>query len=281
MGTQDRPIVLQITGLGVPVVVDTGGETIGLRWSSDPTIPADSPAYLLRDIGEVRGFLLHGADRRFLNEQSLQVLRVDAPAEAISISRSEAERQGVSAENWDRVRAGLIVTGNGNNGPASEILEWTGYRDEYEQGQHVLAAFEQAKNKSITSPTIVTHTECGGALHAAEFMTSFHKSVKPQLLNAHQVVTRLAGELQGIDLETIEGIRAIRVLEQMRDALLEAHRQDNALRAELGLPEKALPAPAKQSPAAGAGELQRHADPEVVHPEPAPESSMFRGPSPG
>ncbi|WP_153785414.1 hypothetical protein [Pseudomonas sp. EMN2] len=280
MDTKGTPIVLQIAGLGIPVVVDTGGDTIGLRWSSDPSIPADSPAYLLRDIGEVRGFLIHGADRRFLNEQSMKLLRVEAPAGAISISRSEAERQGVSADNWDQVRAGIVVTGNGNNGPISEVLEWTGFRDEYEQGLHVLAAFDKAKNMSITSPTIVTHTECGDALHAAEFMTSFHKSVKPQLLNAHQVVTRLAGELQGINLETIEGIRAIRVLEQMRDALLEAHRQDNALRVELGLPEKELPSPAKRAPSAGAGE-QQHAEPEVVHPEPAPEQAMFRGPSPG
>lgn len=209
----------------------------------------------------------------------MKLLRVEAPAEAISISRSEAERQGVSADNWNLVRAGLVVTGNGNNGPTSEVLEWTGFRDEYELGLHVLAAFEKAKNKSITSPTIVTHTECGGALHAAEFMTSFHKSVKPQLLNAHQVVARLAGELQGIDLEAIEGIRAIRVLEQMRDALLEAHRQDNALRVELGLPEKAMQAQAKQSPAAVAAE--QNIEPEVVQPEPAPEASMFRGPSLG
>lgn len=280
MDTKGTPIVLQIAGLGIPVVVDTGSDTVGLRWSSDPAIPADSPAYLLRDISEVRSFLIHGSDRRFLNEQSLKLLRVTAPAEAISISRSEAERQGVSADNWDQVRAGLVVTGNGNNGPVSEVLEWTGFRDEYEQGLHLLAAFEKAKNLSITSPTIVTHTECGSALRAAEFMTNFHKSVKPQLLNAHQVVTRLAGELQGVDLEAIEGIRAIRVLKQMRDALLEAHRQDNVLRAELGLPEKELAAPAKQAPAAGAGE-QQHFEQEVIHPEPAPESSMFRGPSPG
>lgn len=235
-----QPVVIQIARLGVPVSVSSDPQQPDLRWSSDPDINADAPAYLFHDSSEIKAFLNFAIDKRFISEHALETIRIDAPADAQTISRVEAERQGVSSVNWEQVRVGMIISGNATEGPVSEALEWYGERDEYNQGVHLVAAFQHAKARDITSPIIVPHNEGSHTLSAAEFMTEFHQSIKPQLLNAHQVFHRLANELLAIDLESVNPDRALQLLKQLKHAVGDVHIQDNLLRKSLGMDAKDL-----------------------------------------
>lgn len=274
-----QPIVLQVEGLGIPVVVSEPTAKTELRWSSDPDIRADAPAYLFHDSKEIHQFLTFAVDKRFINESLLMPIRVTAPQDAISLPRADAEAQGVSARSWDLVRVGLIISGNSNKGPVSDALEWVGDREEYANSAHMLEAYQHASNRGISNPIIVPHNESHQTLAAAEFMTVFHHSIKPQLMNAHQVLERLTSELSGLDVDAMNPDRAASILKQIKYAFDDAHEQDNNLRLSLGMdikPLADLPAPApKPTPSQTESPV---AAPTI---EPEPSSELFRTPRMG
>ena len=238
-----QPVILQVNGLGVPVIVSGPSDIPDLRWSSDPDISADAPAYLFRESTDIRNFLTHGIDKRFISESSLETIRVEAPDSAICISRDDAIRFGADNSSWDMVRVGMIISGNSSSGPVSDALECVCHREEYEQGAHMMEAFQYARKHEISNPIIIPHNESGRTLNAAEFMTNFHKTIKPQLLNAHQVLNRLSGELMALDLDAINPDRAHHILRQVQSAIAEQQLQDNLLRQSLGMEVKELPVP--------------------------------------
>ncbi|MDZ5605179.1 hypothetical protein SJI00_20620 [Pseudomonas sp. RP23018S] len=233
-----QPIVLQVEGLGVPVVSNAPSANIEMRWSSDPDISADAPAYLFRDANEVTNFLSFAVDKRFINQHLLTTFRVEANDDARWLPRAEAEVQGVGALNWDLVRVGLIISGNSKEGPVSDALEWVGQREEYQDYGYMRAAFEYASSHKISGPTIVTHNEARQTLAAAEYMTNFHQSIKPQAMIAHQVLDRITAELHSMDLEVMSADRAKSTLVKVKAALIDAHEQENQLRESLGMEAK-------------------------------------------
>jgi hypothetical protein len=268
-----QPIVLQVEGLGVPVVSNAPADNIELRWSSDPDISADAPAYLFRDANEVTHFLSFAVDKRFINQNLLTTIRVEADDDARWLPRADAEAQGVDAINWDLVRVGLIISGNSNEGPVSDALEWVGGREEYHEHGFMLAAFEYASRRKISGPTIVNHNEARQTLAAAEYMTNFHQSIKPQVMIAHQVLDRITAELHSLDLEVMSADRAKSTLQQVKAALIDAHEQENQLRQSLGMETKPYAdlsaGQAKRQPAADHGQSS---SPEIqLEPEPGPE----------
>lgn len=273
-----QPVILQIQGLGIPVLLQNVDGSAELRWSSDPDIKADTPAYLFRDSAQIKQFMINAIDRRFVNETSMIPIRVEAPDDAVTLSRVDAERQGINSSNWECVRAGLIITGNSIKGPVSDAMEWFGDREDYDQGQHLLEAFQHAKRHDISSPIIVPHNEIAHTINAAEFMTKFHHSIKPQLLCAHQIFSRLSSELHALDIAAINPERAVRILAQLKDAITDVHAQDNRLRESIGVEPKAMmpvdptpsgPAPVQNEPATA---------PTVLAVEPEPEPHLFRSP---
>lgn len=274
-----QPIVLQVEGLGIPVVVSGVSAKTELRWSSDPDTNADAPAYLFHDSKEIHQFLTFAVDKRFINENLLLPIRVTAPDGAISLSRAEAEAQGVDAQNWELVRVGLIINGNSNKGPVSDALEWVGDREEYENSKHMLEAYQHASNRGITNPIIVPHNEAHQTLEAAEFMTVFHQSIKPQLMNAHHVLDRLTSELLAIDVDGINPDRAVSILKQVRNALGDAHEQDNILRTSLGMESKTLADLPVQAPKPQPSQTEAPVTAPTLEPEPSPE--LFRSPRMG
>lgn len=274
-----QPIVLQVEGLGIPVVISDASAKIELRWSSDPDIKADAPAYLFHDSKEIHQFLTFAVDKRFINENLLLPIRVTAPEGAIALSRVEAEAQGVDAQNWDLVRVGLIINGNSNKGPVSDALEWVGDREEYADSKHMLEAYQHASHRGITNPIIVTHNEAHQTLAAAEFMTVFHHSIKPQLMNAHQVLDRLTSELLALDVDGINPDRAVSILKQVRSALGDAHEQDNVLRMSLGMETKPLADLPDQAPKPQQSVTETPVAAPALEPEPSPE--LFRSPRMG
>lgn len=268
-----QPIVLQVEGLGVPVVSNAPAENIELRWSSDPDISADAPAYLFRDANEVTHFLSFAVDKRFINQNLLSTVRVEADDDARWLPRAEAESQGVDAINWDLVRVGLIISGNSKDGPVSDALEWVGGREEYQEHGYMRAAFEYASRHKISGPTIVTHNEARQTLAAAEYMTNFHQSIKPQVMIAHQVLDRITAELHSLDLDVMSADRAKSTLQQVKAALIDAHEQENQLRESLGMESKPY-----ADLSAGQNKRQPNADydqaasPDIqLEPEPGPE----------
>lgn len=274
-----QPVILQISRLGIPVLIDGQSGSPELRWSCDPDIKADAPAYLFRESVDIKDFLSFAIDKSFITESSLLPIRVNAPDDAVTMSREEAQRQGVSSDNWDSVRVGMIISGNTSKGPVSDALEWYGEREEYGNGVHVMAAFQYAKSKDISSPTIVPHNESSHTLVAAEFMTSFHHTIKPQLLNAHQVLNSLKTDLRSLDLETLNPDRALQILKQIKSAFSESDAQEQLLRTSLGM--EVTPMPVR-----GADVVQPAQTPESIAtahaaapaPDPAPDSSLFRSP---
>lgn len=274
-----QPIVLQVEGLGIPVVVGDTAAKPELRWSSDPDTNADAPAYLFHDSKEIHQFLTFAVDKRFINESLLLPLRVTAPAGAISLPRADAEAQGVDARNWELVRVGLIINGNSNKGPVSDALEWVGDREEYASSKHMLEAYQHAAHRGITAPTIVPHNEAHQTLAAAEFMTVFHQSIKPQLMNAHHVLDRITSELLALDVDGINPDRAVSILKQVRNALGDAHEQDNILRSNLGMETKPLADLPEQAPKPQPTETNAPVTAPTLEPEPSPD--LFRSPRMG
>lgn len=274
-----QPIVLQVQGLGIPVVISDASAKTELRWSSDPDIKADAPAYLFHDSTEIHQFLTFAVDKRFINENLLLPIRVDAPHGATALARVEAEAQGVDAQNWDLVRVGLIINGNSNKGPVSDALEWVGDREEYADSRHMLEAYQHAKHRGITNPIIVTHNEAHQTLAAAEFMTVFHHSIKPQLMNAHQVLDRITSELLALDVDGINPDRAVNILKQVKDALGDAHEQDNVMRMSLGMETKPLADLPDQTPKPQPSETEASGNAPAIEPEPSPD--FFRSPRMG
>lgn len=268
-----QPIILQVEGLGVPVVSNAPADKIELRWSSDPDISADAPAYLFRDANEVTHFLSFAVDKRFINQNLLSTVRVEADEDARWLPRAHAEAQGVDAINWDLVRVGLIISGNSKEGPVSDALEWVGGREEYQEHGYMRAAFEYASRHKISGPTIVTHNEARQTLAAAEYMTNFHQSIKPQVMIAHQVLDRITAELHSLDLDVMSADRAKSTLQQVKAALIDAHEQENQLRESLGMESKPY-----ADLSAGQNKRQPNADhdqaasPDIrLEPEPGPE----------
>jgi hypothetical protein len=274
-----QPIVLQVEGLGIPVVISGDSPKTDLRWSSDPDTNADAPAYLFHDSKEIHQFLTFAVDKRFINENLLVPTRVTAPDGAISLPRAEAEKQGVDAQNWELVRVGLIISGNSNKGPVSDALEWVGDREEYADSKHMLEAYQHAKFRGITNPTIVPHNEAHQTLAAAEFMTIFHQSIKPQLMNAHNVLDRLTSELSGLELETMNPDRALSILTQIKYAFDDAHEQDNILRKSLGMEPKPLADLPEQAPKPQPSHTEAPVTAPTLEPEPSPD--LFRSPRMG
>lgn len=274
-----QPIVLQVEGLGIPVVISDASAKSELRWSSDPDINADAPAYLFHDSKEIHQFLTFAVDKRFINENLLMPIRVTAPEGAISLPRAEAESQGVDAQNWDLVRVGLIINGNSNKGPVSDALEWVGDREEYADSKHMLEAYQHAKHRGITNPIIVTHNEAHQTLAAAEFMTVFHQSIKPQLMNAHQVLGRLTSELSSLDVDSLNPDRAASILKQIKYAFDDAHKQDNILRKSLGMEPKPLADLPEQAPKPQPSQTEAPVAAPALEPEPSPD--LFRSPRMG
>lgn len=274
-----QPIVLQVEGLGIPVVISDASAKTELRWSSDPDIKADAPAYLFHDSTEIHQFLTFAVDKRFINENLLLPIRVTAPEGAIALPRAEAEAQGVDAQNWDLVRVGLIINGSSNKGPVSDALEWVGDREEYADTRHMLEAYQHAKHRGITNPIIVTHNEAHQTLAAAEFMTVFHQSIKPQLMNAHQVLDRLTSDLLALDIDGINPDRAVSLLKQVRNALGDAHEQDNVLRMSLGMESKPLADLPDQASKPQQSVTEAPVAAPALEPEPSPE--LFRSPRMG
>lgn len=276
-----QPIVLQVQGLGIPVVVSGDSAKTDLRWSSDPDTNADAPAYLFHDSKEIQQFLTFAVDERFINQNMLMPIRVIAPEGASSLPREEAEAQGVDAQNWELVRVGLIISGNSNKGPVSDALEWVGDREEYAENKHLLEAYQHAKYRGITNPIIVPHNEAHQTLEAAEFMTVFHHSIKPQLMNAHHVLNRLTSELSGLEVDSLNPDRAVSILRQIKNAFDDAHEQDNLLRTSLGMELKPLadfPAQAPK-PQPSANDVPLAAP--TLEPEPEPSPDLFRSPRMG
>jgi hypothetical protein len=274
-----QPIVLQVEGLGIPVVISDASAKTELRWSSDPDIKADAAAYLFHDSKEIHQFLTFAVDKRFINENLLLPIRVTAPEGAISLPRAEAEAQGVDAQNWELVRVGLIINGNSNKGPVSDALEWVGDREEYADSKHMLEAYQHASHRGITNPIIVTHNEAHQTLAAAEFMTVFHHSIKPQLMNAHQVLERLTSELTGLEVDTLNPDRAVSILKQIKYAFDDAHEQDNILRMSLGMEPKPLADLPAQAPKSQPSSTDAPVAAPAPEPEPSPE--LFRSPRMG
>lgn len=276
-----QPVILQVNGLGVPVIVSGPAEAPDLRWSSDPDIRPDAPAYLFRDSTDIRNFLMHGIDKRFISESSLETIRVEAPDSAICISREDAISFGADISSWDMVRVGMIISGNASSGPVSDALEWVGERAEYQLGSHMMEAFQYARKHEISNPIIIPHNESGHTLNAAEFMTNFHKTIKPQLLNAHQVLNRLSGELMALDLDAINADRAHHILRQVQSAIAEQQSQDNLLRQSLGMEVKPLPVPEQSQPriTASTEQVASNFSASVTPPEPDPK--LFRSPRMG
>lgn len=268
-----QPIVLQVEGLGVPVVSNAPSENIELRWSSDPDISADAPAYLFRDANEVTHFLSFAVDKRFINQHLLSTTRVDADDDARWLPRAEAEVQGVDAINWDLVRVGLIISGNSKEGPVSDALEWVGSREEYQEHGFMRAAFEYASRHKISGPTIVPHNEARQTLAAAEYMTNFHQSIKPQVMIAHQVLDRITAELHSLDLEVMSADRAKSTLQQVKAALIDAHEQENQLRLSLGMEAKPYAdLSAGQNKRQPIADHEQATSPDIrLEPEPGPE----------
>ncbi|WP_219096148.1 hypothetical protein [Pseudomonas sp. UMAB-40] len=276
-----QPVILQVNGLGVPVIVSGPSDVPDLRWSSDPDISPDAPAYLFRESTDIRNFLTHGIDKRFISESSLETIRVEAPESAMCISREEAISFGADASSWDMVRAGMIISGNAATGPVSDALEWVGERAEYQLGAHMMEAFQYARKREITNPIIIPHNESGHTLNAAEFMTNFHRTIKPQLLNAHQVLNRLSGELMALDLDAINPDRAHHILRQVQSAIADQQSQDNLLRQSLGMEVKELPVPEQPQTriTASTEEVASNYSVSVSPAEPDPQ--LFRSPRMG
>lgn len=273
-----QPIVLQVQGLGIPVVASPASEKIELRWSSDPDIDADAPAYLFRDAREIEKFLTFAVDKRFINQSLLLPIRVDADKDAISLSRASAEDQGVDAVNWDLVRVGVVINGNSSMGPVSDTLEWIGTREEYQASAHMLEAFQHAAHREISNPIIITHNESHQTLAAADFMTAFHSSIKPQLMNAHQVLEQMTSELHTLDVDAINPDRAASILKQLQSALIDARHQDNILRESLGMDTKPLSDLAAQQHASQPLETATPGSSVTLEPEPEPSPDLFRSP---
>lgn len=274
-----KPIILQIEGLGIPVLIDTPNEEPELRWSSDPDISADSPAYIFRDSAEIERFLNFAVNKRYINESCLSPIRVTAPVNAVTLSRAECEEQGIDPVNWDIVRVGLIISGNSSHGPVSDSLEWAGQRSDFLQDTHLQDAFKHAIVRKITAPQIVTHIESRQTLDAAEFMTGFQHSIKPQLLNSSQVLERLWGDLAVTDLDSINPDRAIGMLRQIKAAVEDNHTQENRMRKGLGMetkPELASFAAPQSAPASL--DSNEHVEPQPIEPTPGPE--LFYAPRP-
>jgi len=272
-----QPIVLQVQGLGIPVLASQASEKIELRWSSDPDISADAPAFLFHDAKEIEKFLTFAVDKRFINENLLLPIRVNAPKDAISLSRADAEAQGIDGVNWDLVRVGVIINGNSNMGPVSDSLEWIGTRDEYLNSGHMLEAFHHAAHREISNPIIVTHNESHQTLAAADFMTAFHSSIKPQLMNANQVLERLTRELNALDVDSINPDRAVRILKQLQSAMIDARDQDNILRQSLGMETKPLADLPVQQHTSQPSETDLTGS-VTLEPEPEPGPNLFRSP---
>lgn len=275
-----QPIVLQVEGLGVPVVISGPTAKVELRWSSDPDISADAPVYLFRDSNEVSQFLSYALDKRFMNKNLLQLIRVEADPAAQSLPRAEAEAQGVSPLNWDLVRAGLIISGNSNQGPKNDALEWLGTREDYSSHDHLRSAFEYATRHSITAPIIVTHNEAAQTLAAAEYMTNFHHSIKPQSMIAQQVMDQLTSELYSMDLPAMAPDRAKNVLIQVRSALIDVHDQVNQLRESLGLETRPLSETTVLQTRRPITDVDQAPEPEI-RPEPEPSPEFFTSPRMG
>ncbi|NWD57478.1 hypothetical protein HX878_22395 [Pseudomonas veronii] len=278
-----QPVILQVHSLGVPVLISGPTETPDLRWSSDPDISPNAPAYLFRDASEIRNFLTHGIDRRFISESSLETIRVEAPDSAICISREEAINFGADNSSWDLVRVGLIVTGNASTGPVSDAFEWMGERAEYDEGAHMMEAFQFARKRGITGPIIVPHNESAHTMNAAQFMTDFHRTIKPQLLNAHQVLSRLSGEILAMDLGKINPNRAHHILLQVQTAIADQQTQDNLLRQNLGMEVKVHPAPVTgpEHQTITASTEQVASNHAVSAPPTEPDPQLFRSPRMG
>jgi hypothetical protein len=143
----------------------------------------------------------------------------------------------------------------------------------------MLAAFQYANSKGISSPTIVPHSESSHTFVAAEFMTNFHQSIKPQLLNAHQVLNRLKSDLRELDLETLNPDRALSILKQMKSAFSDADAQEQLLRVSLGMEVKPLAVKsAEVALPTSTLDLIARAPETAPAPEPEPESQLFRSP---
>jgi hypothetical protein len=110
-------------------------------------------------------------------------------------------------------------------------------------------------------------------------MTNFHQSIKPQLLNAHQVLNRLKSDLRELDLETLNPDRALSILKQMKSAFSDADAQEQLLRVSLGMEVKPLAVKsAEVALPTSTLDLIARAPETAPAPEPEPESQLFRSP---
>lgn len=240
-------MIFQVDGLGVPVQMASSRNADGyeVRWSSDPDIALTSPVHALIGDKALQRFLSLSIDARFRDANLIRLVPVKLTAQhmaewqsnpsktAVGISPADAVRQGVDPGAWDYVRVALVVSGNTQQGPRMDEIEWYGTREEHNEGMHLREAYEHCKAHRISAPTIFHHNHSDEIYKAADFLTAFQRQLKPSLRAAHEMSEALEEYLLKLDVDKIHPDRALKYLEDLQKATARKVEQRNLEKADL------------------------------------------------
>jgi len=226
-------VILQVSGLGVPVQAPSQRNQKGfeIRWSSDPEIPRDCPAHLLIGEKEYTRFISLSVDSSYMKDDLIKAYPIALEAGETSMSKAKCVEAGISEENWNIVRIGLVISGNTEKGPVMDTIDWIGTRESYDQADHLREAFQHGKQRGMNSPSVFTHTEGGHVYQAAKFFDDIRKQMKPSLRTSDLIMTRMQEAVAQQDFTGIAPEKAVFYLINIKEAM-ERHQEQKRFELE-------------------------------------------------
>lgn len=263
--------IIQIKGLGIPVqsASDRNTEGYEIRWSSDPEISESARAHVLIGSDELRRFIELAVDKRFLSVDYMQITPVQIQDDQRSLSREQSIQAGVNPNNWDTVRVGIVVAGNGPRGPVMDTIEWIGSREEYNEGSHLHEGYEHAKTRDLSprSVQIYTHPDSGQIAQAADFFQQFRRQLRPSLRASETLAAVLEAKVCEMDVSNIHPDKAAFYLQEIQKAFIQRRNYREHELSEVGMTSGAGTSEGAQRPQADVEEEPGTA------PEPSPRST--------
>ncbi|EKY4114266.1 TPA: hypothetical protein ACGW3M_001157 [Pseudomonas aeruginosa] len=214
-------IIVQVKGLGVPVQAPTDKVDAGymLRWSSDPDLPPDLPTHVLSSEREAMRFLQLAVDGHRISPESVRVLPIQVERGQTAVTAEEAIGVGADPENWNMVRVALSIAGNSSIGPVVDNYDWTGTRQEFQEGQHLRDAMKRGQSLGMRNPSFFTHNEgAGHIINAANHIQNVRRQFNPSLRTAELIATSVQDAVLELDVPSLSHERALFYLTQIKSA---------------------------------------------------------------